>query len=99
MDAVAAPRGWLHRVTVLSGHRHGTRLLAAIAFADSSFLPIPPDLLLVPMVLFRPERMRALIIVCIVGSSLGAVLGYLIGWGLWSSVGGRLAGCYGCRRA
>src|SRR5216684_6849328 len=98
MDAVAAPRGWLHRVMALSGHRHGTRLLAAIAFADSSFLPIPPDLLLVPMSLMRPERMRALIIVCIVASSLGAVLGYLIGWGLWSSVGVRLVEFYGCEQ-
>src|SRR5260370_4859150 len=98
MDAVAAPRGWLHRVTALSAHRHGTRLLAAVAFADSSFLPITPDLPLVPMVLFRPEWMRALIIVCIVGSSLGAVLGYLIGWGLWSSVGVRLVEFYGCEQ-
>src|SRR5262249_32760631 len=90
-------RGWLRHVAALSNPRHSTRLLAGIAFADSSFLPIPPDLLLVPMSLLRPERMRFLVILCTVASSLGAVLGYLIGWSLWSSVGARLVEFYNCQ--
>jgi membrane protein YqaA with SNARE-associated domain len=91
-----AHRGWLRHVAALSNHRPSTWLLAAVAFADSSFLPIPPDLLLIPMSLMRPERPRFLMVVCIAASSLGAVLGYLIGWGLWSTIGVRLVEFYGC---
>jgi membrane protein YqaA with SNARE-associated domain len=70
-------------------------VLAAIAFADSSFLPIPPDLLLVPMALVRPKQIWALSLICTVASSLGAVVGYLIGYGLWSLVGVPLVELYG----
>jgi membrane protein YqaA with SNARE-associated domain len=95
IDAVAAPRGWLRHVSALSRHRHSAWLLAAIAFADSSFLPVPPDLLLVPMILFRPERLRSLLVICTVASSLGAAVGYLIGYGLWSVIGAPLIDFYG----
>ena len=74
-------------VKTFSEHRYGRWVLAAIAFADSSFLPIPPDLLLVPMALVRPKQIWALSLICTVASSLGAVVGYLIGYGLWSLVG------------
>ncbi len=95
INAPRAPRGWLRHVTALSHRRYGTWLLAATAFADSSFLPVPPDLLLIPMSLMRPERMRFLMVVCTVASSLGAVLGYLIGYELWGIVGARLVEFYG----
>ena len=92
----APPRGWLRRTLGLAQHRHATWLLAAVAFADSSFLPVPPDLLLIPMCLVRPRRTRFLMLVCIAGSSAGAALGYLIGYGLWQSIGERLVELYGC---
>ncbi len=98
LDAATGRRGWLRHVAVLAHHRHSAWLLAAVAFADSSFLPLPPDLLLIPMSLMRPERMRFLMIVCTAASSLGAALGYLIGWGLWSSVGTWLVNFYGCQQ-
>jgi len=79
----------------MSDHRFATRILAAIAFADSSFLPIPPDLMLIPMGLTRPERVWRLVAICIVASSLGAMLGYLIGHWLWSIVGAPLVEFYG----
>jgi membrane protein YqaA with SNARE-associated domain len=78
-----------------SQHRYGRWALAAIAFADSSFLPIPPDLLLVPMALVRPKQIWSLSIICTVASSLGAVIGYVIGYGLWNLVGARLVELYG----
>jgi membrane protein YqaA with SNARE-associated domain len=78
-----------------SEHRHGRWVLAAIAFADSSFLPVPPDLLLVPMALVRPKQIWALSLICTVASSLGAVVGYVIGYGLWSLVGAWLVDLYG----
>ncbi len=99
ISAAPAHRGWLRHVSALSNHRRSTWLLAAIAFADSSFLPVPPDLLLIPMILLRPERMRFLVIVCTVASALGAIFGYLIGWGLWSAVGVRLVEFYGCEES
>jgi len=95
MSDSVARAGWLHRCGALAGHRRAAWLLFAIAFADSSFLPVPPDLLLVPMVLFRPERLRSLLILCTLGSSLGAVVGYLIGYGLWSTIGAPLVEFYG----
>jgi membrane protein YqaA with SNARE-associated domain len=99
ISAAPAHRGWLRHVSALSNHRRSTWLLAAIAFADSSFLPVPPDLLLIPMILLRPERMRFLVIVCTVASALGAILGYLIGWGLGSTVGVWLVEFYGCEES
>jgi membrane protein YqaA with SNARE-associated domain len=95
MSPSATRGGWLRHVSALSNHRYSTWLLATIAFADSSFLPIPPDLLLVPMILFRPERIRLLLVICTIASSLGAALGYLIGYELWSVIGAPLVEFYG----
>ena len=99
MNFSVARGGWLHHVAALAQHRCATPALAAIAFADSSFLPVPPDMLLVPMALLRPERLRRLLVICIVASVLGAVLGYLIGYWLWDLVGVPLVEFYGYRDA
>ena len=90
-----APSGWLRHVSALSHHRYSMWALAAVAFADSSFLPLPPDLLLVPMVLTRPERTVLLLFIATLASSLGAVVGYLIGYELWSIIGAPLVRLYG----
>ena len=91
--------GWLRHVAAMAQHRFANTALAAIAFADSSFLPIPPDILLVPMALMRPERLRRLLIIGTVFSSLGAVFGYLIGFWLWDLIGAPLIDFYGYRDA
>jgi membrane protein YqaA with SNARE-associated domain len=95
MTATAARGGLLRHIAAFSNHRSSTWLLAAIAFADSSCLPIPPDILLVPMILMRPERMRLLVIVCTIASTLGAAVGYLIGSTLWRVIGQPLIEMYG----
>jgi membrane protein YqaA with SNARE-associated domain len=95
LEASVARGGWLRHVVAWAHHRHSSWALGGIAFADSSFLPIPPDLLLVPMALLRPERIKAFLLICIVGSSLGAVLGYVIGYSLWSTIGLPLVEFYG----
>jgi membrane protein YqaA with SNARE-associated domain len=95
MEASVARGGWLRRVAAWAHHRHAPWALGGIAFADSSFLPIPPDILLVPMALLRPERIKAFLLICIVGSSLGAILGYVIGYWLWSSIGLPMVEFYG----
>ena len=66
--------------------RHGTPALFALAFAESSFFPIPPDVLLIALGVALPARAYWYAAVCTVGSVLGGVLGYLIGWGLWHAV-------------
>jgi membrane protein YqaA with SNARE-associated domain len=82
-------------VGAIQRSRFAVWALAAIAFADSSFLPVPPDLLLVPLALVRRQQLWALSAVCVVASSLGAILGYAIGYELWSFVGERLVELYG----
>jgi membrane protein YqaA with SNARE-associated domain len=60
--------------------------LAVIAFAESSFFPIPPDALLVPMALARPDRAWRYAAICTLASVLGGMLGYLIGYAVFDLV-------------
>jgi membrane protein YqaA with SNARE-associated domain len=64
----------------LARSKHATKALAVVSFAESSFFPIPPDVMLAPMVLARPERAYFYAAVCTVASVLGAILGYAIGY-------------------
>jgi membrane protein YqaA with SNARE-associated domain len=95
MSSVAARDRRGRFVEAIEQSRFAVWVLAAIAFADSSFLPIPPDLLLVPLALVRRQQVWSLSIVCIVASSLGAIVGYAIGYCLWSFAGARLVELYG----
>jgi membrane protein YqaA with SNARE-associated domain len=70
-----------------AGKPHAAWILAAVAFAESSFLPVPPDVMLIPMALARPERAWRYALVCTLASVAGGVLGYLIGALLYDSVG------------
>jgi membrane protein YqaA with SNARE-associated domain len=63
------------------------KALGAIAVAESSFFPIPPDPLLITMTLAKPKRYLRFAAICTVGSVVGGVLGYLIGVGLFETVG------------
>lgn len=63
-----------------STHRHASRYLAGLSFAESSFFPVPPDVLLAPMVLARPQRGWWLAFLTTIASVLGGLLGYAIGW-------------------
>jgi len=63
----------------LARHRHASRSLAVVSFAESSFFPIPPDVMLAPMVLAKPERAYFYATVCTIASVLGGLLGYAIG--------------------
>lgn len=79
----------------LAVHRHAKLALFAIAFAESSFFPIPPDVLLVPMVLAHRDAAWKLAGVCTIGSVIGGLLGYAIGALLYDSVGLWVIGAYG----
>jgi membrane protein YqaA with SNARE-associated domain len=79
-------RSLYDRVIVLSGSRLAPVWLGVIAFAESSFFPVPPDVLLVPMALARPERAYRFALICTIASVVGGMLGYLIGYGLYEAV-------------
>src|ERR1700753_3587266 len=70
-------------------------ILGAVAFAESSFFPVPPDIMLLPMSLAEPRRAWLFAGVCTVASVAGGVLGYLIGALLYDSVGHWLIHLYG----
>lgn len=61
--------------------------LAFVAFLESSVFPIPPDVLMIPMIIARPSRAFLIASVALAASVAGGVLGYAIGWGLYESVG------------
>ena len=72
----------------LAGSRHASKALAAVSFAESSFFPIPPDVMLAPMVLARPDRAFVYAGICTAASVVGGLLGYAIGFylepvGMW----------------
>lgn len=70
-------------------------IMGAVSFAESSFFPIPPDVMLIPMSLARPKRAWFYATVCTVTSVAGGVAGYLIGALLYDSVGQWLINLYG----
>jgi len=84
-----------HWVLSWAEHPQGTWALFALAFAESSFFPIPPDVLLIALCLGRPRRAAWFACVCTAGSVLGGLAGYAIGMGLYESVGRPILEFYG----
>ncbi len=83
------------RAKTLAQSPHAEASLAAIAFAESSFFPVPPDLLLAPMALAYPRRAWRFALVATIASVLGGMLGYAIGAALYNSLGHWLVNLYG----
>jgi membrane protein YqaA with SNARE-associated domain len=79
----------------LAGHRHAVPALAVISFAESSFFPIPPDVMLIPMIVANRARAWLIATVCTISSVVGGIAGYAIGFFLWDSIGRRLVDFYG----
>ncbi len=63
---------------------YGVPVLVGLAFAEASFFPIPPDVLLIALSLARPRHALRYALAATIGSVCGGVLGYAIGYGLWS---------------
>ena len=70
-------------------------IMGAVAFAESSFFPVPPDVMLIPMSLARPQRAWLYAAICTATSVVGGLLGYAIGALLFDSVGHWLIQVYG----
>jgi len=62
-----------------AAHRHALAWLAAVSFIESSFFPIPPDVMLIPMILAAPSRWFRIALVCTLASVIGGFFGYAIG--------------------
>jgi len=73
-------QGLYDRVLGWSRHRHASRYLAGLSFAEATFFPIPPDVMLAPMVLAERSRAWSLALLTTLASVAGGVVGYLIGW-------------------
>jgi len=84
MPVLKQPYEWLLKK---AAGPYADHTLAAVAFAESSFFPIPPDIMLVPMVLARPERAWRSAAICTGASVAGGLLGYAIGYWLLASIG------------
>lgn len=69
--------------------------LAAVSFAESSFFPVPPDVMLLPMAMAKPQNAWRYALICTIASVLGGIVGYGIGYLLYDSVGQWLIRVYG----
>ncbi|MGI8525977.1 MAG: YqaA family protein [Pseudolabrys sp.] len=78
-----------------AGKPHAFWTLGAVSFAESSFFPVPPDIMLIPMALAQPQRAFRFAAWCTLASVLGGMLGYAIGALLYDSVGLWLIKLYG----
>ncbi|HVX99217.1 MAG TPA: YqaA family protein [Pseudorhodoplanes sp.] len=78
-----------------AGKPHASWMMGTVAFVESSFFPIPPDVMLIPMSLARPDRAYFYAALCTVTSVAGGVLGYAIGHFLYESIGLWLMQLYG----
>jgi membrane protein YqaA with SNARE-associated domain len=83
---------WVMR---LAQHRYAIPFMGVVSFAESSFFPIPPDVMLVPMVLANRQKAFTIALVCTVTSVLGGLLGYAIGYWFFETAGAWVVKTYG----
>ena len=99
MNMDNAKQSWLRQVydwmLVNSRSRGAFWILGAVSFAESSFFPFPPDVMLIPMALADRKRAWLLAMWCTFTSVLGGMLGYYIGAGLYDTLGQWLIKAYG----
>jgi membrane protein YqaA with SNARE-associated domain len=79
----------------LSAHPHALWALAAVSFVESSFFPIPPDIIMIPMILAQPRKAWLIALVATVASVFGGLLGYFIGAALFDTIGQAIFDFYG----
>lgn len=89
------PNSLYDRVKSLADSPRAEAALATVAFAESSFFPIPPDILLAPMALADPKKAWRFALIATIASVLGGMLGYAIGAALYGTIGLWLVNLYG----
>lgn len=83
------------KTMALGASRHATPALCGVSFVESSFFPIPPDVILIPMVLAKRARWWIYAALCTVASVLGGLLGYVIGAVLFTEIAQPILEFYG----
>ena len=78
-----------------AGKPHASWILGGVSFVESSFFPVPPDAMLIPMALARPDRAYSYAFLCTWTSVAGGILGYFIGAALYDTLGHWLISLYG----
>ena len=86
---------WLIR---MAEHPRALWALAVVSFAESSFFPIPPDVMLLPMVIAKRSRAWLIAGVCTLASVAGGFLGYAIGYYLFATIGAQVLEFYGLQK-
>src|SRR6478736_147898 len=75
------------RILAIAAGPNALPALLIISFVESSFFPIPPDILLIPMILARPRQAWRLAALCTLASVAGGMVGYAIGYFLFDAIG------------
>lgn len=83
----------------MAAHPRARWVLAGVSFAESSFFPIPPDAMLLPMMLAEPKRAWQIAAICSAASVIGGFFGYAIGYFLFETIGRWVIDFYGLQRA
>lgn len=86
---------WYEWVKHLARHKRAEPALFGVSFVESSFFPIPPDVMLIPMVQARKDRAWRYAFICSVASVLGGILGYFIGLWFFNMFGESMLGSLG----
>lgn len=98
VSTLDAPRRLIRRmyawVVGWAETKQATKALAGVSFAESSFFPIPPDPLLIAMTAAKPHRYLRIATICTAASVAGGIFGYLIGLGLFESIGQTIVNTY-----
>ena len=80
---------------IKSGHPNAKWFLALISFSESSFFPIPPDIILIPMIIAKKTKAWLYAFICTISSVLGGITGYAIGYFFYTSIGVLIVEAYG----
>lgn len=87
MSINATLERWYDSIKAMAGHKRAEPTLAAVSFIESSVFPIPPDVMVIPMVVAKPERWWRIALICTIASVLGGILGYFLGLWFWDIIG------------
>ncbi len=82
------------KALVWSRHRHAPKYLFGLSFAESSFFPVPPDVMLAPMAIAQPTKAMHFALLTTIASVLGGILGYAIGYYAFDIISGWLQGTH-----
>ena len=88
-----------NRILKLSARKDAVWWMSAVSFAESSFFPLPPDIMLVPMCLAEPKKLWRYTNICALASLIGGLFGYAVGFYLFESVGRLIIDVYNAQES